>query len=298
MTIMSPTTPTNSALGAVLVAAAALTWSFGGAIARYLSVTDSWTIIFWRALFAAAFLLCFMLVRDGPRGTVALFRGMGWPGIGVGLCFATASSAFIVALQHTSVANILVIQAAVPLVAALLSVIVLREPVRPTVWVAILAVIGGIAVMVSGSLSGRLSLFGDGLAVLIAIVFASAVVITRRYAGVRMAPAGCSGMLLSAIVAASLASGFTVGPVDLGLLFAFGALNLGLGLALFTTGARLVAAPLAALIATLETVLGPLWVWLLHGETAGPRTLIGGAIVMAALLANIVSEWRLARRVG
>ena len=78
-------------------------------------VDDSWTIVFWRSLFAAAFLLAFMLVRDGPKGTLALLGGMGSAGLGIALCFAVASPIFIVALAHTTVANILLMQAGGPL---------------------------------------------------------------------------------------------------------------------------------------------------------------------------------------
>ncbi len=99
----------NEARGILLVAGAALVWSFGGMVVRFLEVGDSWAIVFWRSLFAVLFLLAFMLVRDGTQGTLALFRGMGWAGLCVGLCFCTGSTAFIVALGHTTVANILLI---------------------------------------------------------------------------------------------------------------------------------------------------------------------------------------------
>ena len=84
--------------GALLVFGSAAVWSLGGAIARYLTVTDSWVIVFWRSVFASAFLLCFMLWRNGWAGTRALFTGMGWAGAGVAACFATASTSFVVAL--------------------------------------------------------------------------------------------------------------------------------------------------------------------------------------------------------
>jgi drug/metabolite transporter (DMT)-like permease len=287
----------RSVLGAFLVAGSALVWSFGGAIARTLSVTDPWAIIFWRSLFAALFLLCFMLVRDGPRGTVALFRGMGWPGLAVAACFAVASGTFILALQHTSVANILLIQAAVPLIAALMGVVLFGERVGLATWAAIAGVIAGVGIMVSASFGGKVSPIGDGLALLIATSFATATVITRRYSHVRMTPAVCAGTLMILAAATPLVTAFPVSMPDMGLLFAFGALNLGLGLALFTTGARLLAAPLAAMIGTLETVLGPIWAWAIHGETAGPRTLIGGAVVLTALLLHIAAQaWNEQRR--
>ena len=101
-------------LGAVLVFGSAFFWSFGGAISRFLHIEDSWTVVFWRCLFAGLFLLVFMLFRDGLRGTAALFRGMGVPGIAVGLCFATGTTCFIVAIGHTTIANVILLGACVP----------------------------------------------------------------------------------------------------------------------------------------------------------------------------------------
>src|SRR5690606_13618677 len=77
--------------GMLLVFLSALCWSFGGAIARFLEVEDSWTIVVWRSLWAAAFLLAYMIWRDGTRGTVSLFAKMGLPGVAVAICFASAS---------------------------------------------------------------------------------------------------------------------------------------------------------------------------------------------------------------
>lgn len=284
-------------LGALLVFGAALAWSFGGAIARFLTVADSWTIIFWRSVFAALFLLGFMLLRDGPRGTLRLFASMGLAGLGVALCFATASTSFVVALAHTTVANILLMQAGVPLIAALLAFVLFRERISGATWVAIAAVIAGVAIMVSDSLGGRVSPIGDGLALLIAVAFSVATVITRRHAHLRMTPAVCLGTLIAATIAAGMAGGFRVGMTDAGLLFVFGALNLGLGLALFVTGARLIPAALAALISTVEPVLGPVWVWLIHAEVPTAPTLIGGTVVCLALLGHIGWQLRLRKRV-
>lgn len=284
--------------GVMLVFGAALAWSFGGAIARGLEVNDPWTIIAWRSFFAAVFLLGFMLWRDGPTGTVRLFRTMGMPGIGVALCFATASISFVVALGYTSVANILLMQAGVPLIAALLGVVFLREAVDRVTWGAIMAVIAGIGVMVSDSFAANVSFIGDGLALLIAIVFAAATVITRRYSGVRMTPAVCLGVIIGTLVGVSLSSGLIVSARDFGLLFLFGAFNLGLGMAMFATGARLIPSALAALISTMEPVFGPIWVWLIHAEVPAPRTLMGGGVVFLALICHILWQWRQSRRMA
>ena len=292
------TTPPQSALpgapgtigeraGYLLVFLSALTWSFGGAIARFITAGDPWTVVFWRGVWAAAFLISFMLWRDGARGMLALFRRMGLPGVAVGLCFAIASTSFVVALGYTTVANILLMQAGTPLIAALFGWLLFREKVTPATWMAIAAVIVGVAIMVSDSLDGKVSPVGNGLALLIALVFAAATLITRRYAEVRMTPAMALGTLVAAGFASTQASTFAVTGSDMGFLFAFGALNLGLGLAFFATGVRLIPAAFAALLGTFETLFGPVWVWLIHGEVPSERTVIGGAIVFAALIIHI-----------
>jgi Predicted permeases len=282
--------------GALMVFAAAMAWSFGGAIGRALETTDSWAIVAWRSFFAAAFLVAFMLRRDGMAGTVRLFRTIGVPGVVVALCFASSSIAFIVALSYTTVANILLMQAGVPLIAALMGAIFLREKVDLVTWGAIAMVACGIMVMVWDSFSTAISPIGDGLAFAIAFFFALATVVTRRYSGVRMTPAVTLGALIGLAFGVSLSSGLVVSLHDFFYLFLFGALNLGLGLALFVTGARLIPSALAALLSLCEPIFGPIWVGLFHDETPATRTLIGGSIVFLALFAHILWQWHMHRR--
>ena len=278
--------------GFLLVFLSALFWSFGGTIARFVEAPDSWTVVFWRSFWAALFLIGFMVMRDGWRGMLKLFPDMGLPGLAVAGCFAIASSAFVVALGYTTVANILLMQAGVPLLAALLAFLLFRERVSPATWAAIVAVICGVAIMVSESLGGAVSPIGDGLALLIAVVFSIATVITRRFAHVRMTPATCLGTIFAAGLAATQASTLSVTIPDMGILFVFGAVNLGLGLACFATGARLIPAAFAALLGTFETLLGPVWVWLVHSEVPSTRTIVGGAVVFVALLVHLSLEFR------
>jgi drug/metabolite transporter (DMT)-like permease len=275
--------------GVLLVAGSALVWSFGGAIARAISLDDTWAIVFWRSVFASLFLLIFLIARDG-RGWPRLFREMGWPGLAVGACFAIASTTFVMAIQYTTVANVILIGAAVPLVAALIGWVVFRMAVSRGTWLAIAAVIGGVAIMVAGPEGAGGSMIGNAIALVMTLAFAMATVVTRQYAGIRMTPAVCTGTAMAAAVAAANTADFSVGATDLSLLFAFGALNLGLGMALFVTGARLIPAALTALLGTAETVLQPMWVWLVHDEVPGPRTLVGGAIVLVALVTHTLFE--------
>jgi drug/metabolite transporter (DMT)-like permease len=279
-------------IGFLLVFLSALVWSFGGAIARFIDADDSWTLVFWRSFWAAVFLLGFMFWRDGFRGTIQLFRTMRLPSFAVALCFATASTSFVVALAYTTVANILLMQAGVPLLAALIAWLLFREKVAPATWAAIAAVIAGVAIMVSESITGDVSPVGDGLALLIAVVFSIATVITRRFAHVRMMPATCVGTTIAASFAALQAGTLAASSHDMAFLFAFGALNLGLGLACFASGARLIPAAFAALLGTLETVLAPVWVWLVHSEVPSARTIAGGSVVFVALLVHIGLEFK------
>jgi drug/metabolite transporter (DMT)-like permease len=281
--------------GAALLLGAAVVWSAGGLFARALAELDPWTVVFWRSVFAALFLAGFVAAREGARGLPAAFRAIGGPGLAVAACFAVASTAFVVALAHTTVANVLLVQAGVPLLAALLARLVLGERIAGPTWAAIAVTLVGVAVMVSPSLGGTASPVGDLLALTIAVAYATATVVTRRFARVRMTPAAGLGAALAGGFAATRAAGlyaapgagFAVTPAELALLAGFGALSFGLGLALFVTGARLLPAATAALIGVAETVLGPLWVWLAWGETPAARTLIGGGIVLAALVAHL-----------
>jgi drug/metabolite transporter (DMT)-like permease len=295
---LAPGSRRDEQIGLLLVFLSALTWSFGGAIARFVDTGDSWTVVFWRSFWAAVFLLGFMLWRDGGRGTLKLFRDMGLPGLAVAICFATASTCFVVALAYTTVANILLMQAGVPLIAALMAWALFREKVAAATWAAIAAVIAGVAIMVSDSLTGDVSPIGGGLALLIAVMFSIATVITRRFSHVRMTPATCLGTVFAAVFAATQAGILAVSSRDMGFLFAFGALNLGLGLAFFATGARLVPAAFAALLGTFETIFGPVWVWLIHGEVPSTRTIVGGTVVFAALLVHIGLEFQRQARPG
>jgi drug/metabolite transporter (DMT)-like permease len=309
-------------LGATLVFLSALFWSFGGAIARFLDIESSWTIVFWRGLFAGLFLLGFLLTRDGPRETLRLYRNMGFPGLAVGFGFAVASTSFIIAIQFTTVANVILIQAGVPLLAALMAWIVYRERIGLSTWIAIAAVIFGVALMVMGgpvleTLDAMLGIdmfataempgagidmnhawIGNLLAVTIATVFAMVTVVTRRFQNVRQTPGASLGCFTAALVALFMAPTISVTAGEFGILVIFGALNLGLGMALFVTGARMIPSAFAALLGTAETVLGPVWVAVVHHEIPGTETIIGGAIVLLALLGYLYSALRKQQIVG
>jgi drug/metabolite transporter (DMT)-like permease len=276
--------------GMALVGGAAIVWSTGGLLARLVEDTDKWTTIFWRSGSAFAFLLVFMLITSG-RGTPRLFRQMGVPGLAVALCFAAASIGLVVALSYTSVAQTLIIMSSTPLLAAIFGRVFLGEVIRPATYGAIAAVMAGIALMVSGSAESS-SLLGDLFAGMIAVSYAGAIVISRRHHEIRMLPASCLGVGIAMLVAWPLAAPSSVTMHDLPVIFLFGAGQLGIGLALFVTGVRLIPASHSALLAMLEPILGPVWVWLALGERPALTVMIGGAVVLASILAKTLIDLR------
>lgn len=281
--------------GAILVLAAALCWSSGGLIARFIS-TDIWTQMAGRGFFAAVTLLLFLLIRDG-RNTVALFRGLGLPGIAVAICFASASLCFIVALRHAAVATILVIQSTAPLIAGLIAYLWIREPLGWARGLAMAVALVGVWQMVSGGASGG-DAIGVMLACVIPVALGVATVLVRRYQAIRMTPAACLAATLLMAVGLVAREAGPVSPTDVGLLLLFGAVQLAIGMIWFTTGARLIPAGEAALLGLLECVLGPVWVWIFLGEDPGSRAILGGLLTIAAVAGNTIYEMSRTARAG
>jgi drug/metabolite transporter (DMT)-like permease len=272
-----------------MVAGAATVWSTGGLIVRHVDA-DAWTIVFWRGTFAAFTLVLYMAVRDG-RNIVALFRNLGLGGLGVAICFGTASCSFVVALQHTSVATILFLQSASPLIAGVLAWLWLGERMTWVKAFAMFLALIGVGITVSDQEASG-DFLGVALSVVIMIAFALATVLVRRFSHVRMTPATCLSALWLVAIGGTLGSPASVDGRELALLFLFGACQLGIGFILFTTGARLIPAGEAILLSLLESILAPIWVWVwptLH-EYPGDRALIGGALVIGAVIWNTVVE--------
>jgi drug/metabolite transporter (DMT)-like permease len=266
--------------GQIYVALAAIAWSTAGVLQRQLTL-DTPTQVFGRAAFAGSALLAYVAVVERGR-VVQAFRSVGVAGIAVALCVATASGSFIAALNHTSVARVLFIMAVAPVLAALMAWVALGEPItRRTVAAMALALVG-VTLMLGAP--GEGSLAGDGLSFVAALAFALMIVITRWRHDVSMAPATCLAQVILVAAFAPFASPGEIGGGDLGWLAALGIGQIGLGFALLTVGARLIPAAQVGLITLLEVVLGPVWVWLALDERPSTLTLVGGAIVIVAIV--------------
>lgn len=268
--------------GALLVTSAAVCWSSGALIAR-LVTTSPWTTNFWRSLFASVFLgVLLSVVRR--RSIFQQWRQGGRSVVAVAACMAIASTCFIFSLAHTSVANTLLLMSTSPYVVGVLGWLLLGERVPPRSWLSMGVALAGAVVMVSGSY-GRGALLGDLLAVVMATSFAVATVLVRRHP-LPMTPAAALATTFTFLAALPLATPLETMPRDLVLLAFFGIGQFGAGFLLFMAGARLIPAAQSSLLGMLETVLGPLWVWLVLDDRPAPASLAGGVLILVALAAN------------
>jgi drug/metabolite transporter (DMT)-like permease len=271
--------------GRLYVALAAVAWSTAGLLQRKLTV-DIATQLAGRALFAVVGLLLFVAFAE--RGhLVRAFRAIGRAGLAVTVLMAVSSGTFIAALNYTSVANVLFLQALAPVLAATLGTFV-GEPVARRTWLAMAIAVAGVGLMVGGP--NHPSAAGVTLSLLMAVSFAGTIVITRHEREVSMAPATCLSQVLVFVAAAPFADPGSVDGADLALLIGLGVGQIGLGLIFLTIGARLIPAAEVALITLLEIVLGPLWVWLALSEQPSATTLAGGAVVLAAVVMQAIGE--------
>jgi drug/metabolite transporter (DMT)-like permease len=276
---------TDQQKGRVFVALAAVAWSTAGLFQRELSVGTA-TQVAGRAVFAALGLLAYIAAAE--RGAiVSAFRAIGSGGLAVVALLATSSASFIAALNHASVANVLFMQALAPILAAVLGTLI-GDPVSRRTWAAMLIALVGVAAMAGGP--GHPTALGLGLSLLMTVSFAATLVITRHRRDVSMAPATFLSQLVVLVVFAPFASAGSVSGTDVGLLTAFGITQIGLGFVLLTIGARLLPAGEVALITLLEIVLGPLWVWAALSERPSAATLLGGAVVLGAVVLAARSE--------
>jgi drug/metabolite transporter (DMT)-like permease len=237
-------------------------------------------------------------LADG-RAILSLFRNMGLPGILVATCFGFGSTSFVIALQHTTVATILFVQSTSPLIAGTLAWIWLGER---TTWIrsgAMVLALAGVAIMVSDS-SGHGDALGIALSIVIAFAIATATVTVRRYSEIRMTPATCLSAMALACLGFTLGTPGDVSGSDIFLLFLFGTVQLAFGFILFTSGARLIPAGETILIGLLEAILAPLWVWLWPGinEYPGDRAVIGGLIVIGAVVLSTTLEMGKVKRIA
>lgn len=271
--------------GTLLIIGSSAIFSTAGLFARLIDL-DAWTMLFWRGLFGGLFITGFVVWREG-RGAATALRTIGRDGLLVAVCSAMATVCFLNALRLTSVADVLVIGATAPFLTAALAWVFIGEHEDRTTLIASLVAVLGVVVMVSAAVEeGRL--LGNLLALGMTGFLSLMMVILRKRRSIDMLPAtGLSAFVCAAIVL-PFAHPESAEGLNFVLLVLFGSVQFGLGLLLLTLGSRFISATRTALVSVLDTPLAPLWVWLAFGEMPAGATLAGGAIVMAAVLSDML----------
>lgn len=282
--------PSQHRRGIALIVAAAVAWSTAPFFTRLLPF-DSWTILFWRGLFGAAMISAILVLLQGWNG-LRDFTRMDRTGWLVASLSALGMVCFIPSLQLTSVSNVAIIIATGPFVTAALAWAWLKEVPRLRTTLASLVALVGIAIIVDGARPGA-DFLGLALAIIMTVAIAVMTVIVRQHRNTSMVAAAALSNILGCVVSLPLAQGIAAVTAHDVLIFAmFGFCQVALGLSLYMLGSRLLPSGQAALIATLETPLMPFWVWLAFQEAPAPRALIGGALVMGAVIADIIGDQR------
>ena len=280
--------------GVVLVLLAGFCWSSMGIGIRLIEVANAWQILFYRSLALVPFLFLIITARSGGK-PIAVIRKCGAAGIIGALALVTAFFGGIFSVQATTVANAMFLFAAAPFMAALLGLFILRERIRTATWWAMILAMIGIVIMVWHGISmGRLS--GNIAALIAALGFAVFTIALRWRKMDDMMPtvllAGIFAIFVSGAVCHLAGYSFLLPAQDILIAALLGVFQVGAGMVIYTIGSKAVPAAELALLAMTEVVLGPLWVWIFLDETASTNTLLGGAVIMAAIAGNALSGLR------
>lgn len=282
--------------GWAIVALSAVAWSTAGLFTRAVHVNDVWTILFWRGVFSGFAIMALTVVQYRGQ-TASAYRRLGWAGILLAACSAAGMVTYLGGLMNTTVANVCAIYATVPFVTAACAFLLLKERSSRSTLIASAFALVGVLLTINFADLRIGDIFGQFLAFLMTISMGLVTVIVRWKRELPMVPAlGLSAWMATA-VSALFCHSLSVDLHDLVLLALFGMTQSALGLTLFGIGSRMIPPAEVALIGLIDVPLGPFWVWLLFDETPNTQTLLGGAIVLAAVIGHILAEmWTVAAR--
>lgn len=280
--------------GVVMVLCAGICLSTGGLIVRHIETADGWQIMFYRAASFVVTLLIFLAVRYRGR-VVQPFKSIGVNGLLVATFLGLGSICYLFAILLTTVANVVFIISAAPFFTAAAAWLLLNERVRAVTWFFMVAALAGIGLMfVDGFVAGRW--LGNVLALGVVASFVGMLVVIRHSKAIDMVPATCLGGVVAGIISIFMVDTLWIPRQDLILCILLGSAQFGAGFILITMGTRLVAAAEVALLSLTETVLAPIWVWLVINEIPSVLTMLGGAVVLSAVVSQAVLGIRRQRK--
>ena len=246
---------------------------------------DPLVTAFWRGFLSGSAVLVYVLLFQGIGAFGAVLR-TGWIGLIYIVLVGSTTLAFVMAVEHTSVANAVFIFAAMPVFAMIFSWLLLGERVSARMVWTMIAVGGGLAVIAYGSGENEIAHWvGDLFALYVAGAYALALTLVRRVRDISMIPAIPIAYIGAAAVLAIFVNPLPAFTQQAPLFIGHG-LFIGAATCLLTIGPRYISAAEVALLVLLESVLAPILVWFVINEYPGTWALIGGMIVIGALLVS------------
>ena len=268
--------------GPILIFMGALSLSFGGLLVKSFEGSTLWQILFWRSLFFSLTVLAFLIISY-KRKTFQAFYESGLPGFFGGIILSFGFCGYVFAMYNTTVANTNFIISLQILFLAVFGYFFLKEKISAITLTSIVLAISGVFLMVGNSLSpGELS--GNLAAFTMPITFAVLIMIVRKFPTVDMVPAQFVAGISSCLIGFILSNKLMISPHDIFLGFLAGFFQVGFGFIFITIGARSTPSAMVGIIMLSESVLGPIWAFLFVSERPSMFGLIGGAIILFAVL--------------
>ena len=268
--------------GPLLILTGGFCLSWGGLILRTFESASIWQILFYRSIFFLWVLIAFILLTYGKK-TFKKIKEAGVPGLIGGLFLSTNFVAYMYSMMETTVANVVFIISTQTVFLPIVAYIFLKEKISPRGYVAIMLAMIGVTLMIGDSL-GTGSLKGNLAALTIPINFSVLVLIIRKYPKVDMIPAIFYAGILSCIYGLLLIDSLMITAKDIWFSFLLGVPQLAFGFIFITIGSRTTPAVMVGLLMLMESIFAPIWVWLFYNEIPPISVLVGGMIILSAVV--------------
>ena len=273
--------------GPLLVFLGAFCLSFGGLLVKSFEGASLWQILFWRQFFFVILVSIFLLITYKKKVFIALYES-GMPGFFGGIILGCGFSAYVFAMYNTTVANTNFIIQTQAIFLAIFGYLFLKEKISKLTLTSIILAISGILLMVGSSLSPG-QFLGNLVAFIMPSSFAVLIIIVRKYPNVDMVPLQLFAGIVSALIGYFISTKIIISANDLFLAFIAGFFQVGLGFIFITIGAKKTLSAMVGILMMTEAVLGPLWAWIFLGENPQFIALIGGSIIIIAVLIQFYS---------
>ena len=272
----------NKVPGPFLVFLGACTLSFGGLIVKSFEGANLWQILFWRSVFFSIVVLFFLIISHKKNFFSSIYKA-GLPSLFGGMVLSCGYAGYVFAMYNTTVANANFIIQTQTIFLAIFGYIFLKEKISKLTLASIFLAFGGIFLMLGSSLTTG-QIIGNIAAFVMPISFAVLILTVRKYPSVDMIPLQLIAGIGAVIIGYLFSSKIIVSSHDILLGFVAGFFQVGLGFIFITIGAKTTPSALVGIIMLTEAVLGPLWAWLFINETPPLVVLVGGTIVLSAIL--------------